>query len=483
MQAVTRWTAIWVWLMALLACASAAMGQEADARRTGFVKLIEAVSPSAVNLVGTVPIPEHPGSYTLSWGSGSIIHEAGFVLTNDHVAQSEGQQTIILHDGSQYTYTVVATSPTEDLAILRVQPDEPLVPVKLGRSDDVMLGEPVLVIGNPGGLQHTISTGIVTGLGRTGGGGTMMLTDMIQTNANINGGNSGGPMINALGELIGIIESKRTDVEGLGFAIQIDRFRQQLPVMLSPEMRYGFELGMSVDPMPSAAVTMVRPGSPAEKAGVEMGDIVRAVGDMTVRDGVHFYLALVDRTGGESLPMTLQRDGEEMDVVVELASMPLRPADVVEAPQQGIYLDAYRGQWRRLPDFDLLDPVSWGVVPGFGLYVQGETKDFFALRFTGFVEVPADGLYTFSTKSDDGSRLFIGGRLLVSNDGLHGAREASGLVRLAKGKHAIRVEFFEHEGQELIEVFYEGPGVDKQAIPPTALFCQPPEDAQEPVDP
>jgi S1-C subfamily serine protease len=480
MQAVTRWT-VTVGLI-LLACAPA-MGQETNARRTELVRLVELVSPSAVNLVGTVPITGHPGSYTLSWGSGSIIHEAGFILTNDHVAQSEGQQIIILHDGRQYTYTVVATSPNEDLAILRVQPDEPLVPVKLGRSDDVMLGEPVLVIGNPGGLQHTISSGVVTGLGRTGGGGTMMLTDMIQTNANINGGNSGGPMFNALGEQIGIIESKRTDVEGLGFAIQIDRFRRQLPTMLSPEVRYGFELGMTVDSMAAATVTMVQPGSPAEKAGVEIGDTITGVGEMSVRDGVHFYLALVGRSGGERLPMSLVRGDEEIDVVVELASIPLRPADEVEAPQQGIYLDAYRGQWRQLPDFEQLTPVSWGVVPGFGLYVQGETKDFFALRFTGFVEVPADGLYTFSTKSDDGSRLFIGGQLLVSNDGLHGAREASGLVRLAKGKHAIGVEFFEHDGQELIEVFYEGPSLSKQPIPPTALFCVPPTDAPAPTQP
>ena len=122
-------------------------------------------------------------------------------------------------------------------------------------------------------------------------------------------------------------------------------------------------------------------------------------------------------------------------------------------------------------------------MPGFGLYVQGKTKDFFALKFTGYVEAPADGLYTFSTKSDDGSRLFIGDELIVSNDGLHGVREASGLVRLGRGKHAIRVEFFEHDGQELIEVFYEGPGLDKQSIPPTALFCKPPEVAPDTPNP
>jgi len=300
-----------------------------------------------------------------------------------------------------------------------------------------------------------------------------MLGGMIQTDANINGGNSGGPMINAVGRQIGIIESKRTGVEGLGFAIQVDRFREILPKMLSAEVRYGYRLGLQVAPMPTATVTSVEAGSPAATAGVRVGDVVTRVGDVTVTDGVHFYLALVDVKAGQSVPIVLQRNGESVNLTVTPAAFPPRPAETVNGLIGGMYLRAYLGQWRSLPDFETLQPISWGVVPRFGLYVQGKARDHFGLKFTGFVEVPADGLYAFSTKSDDGTRLWIGDRLVVDNDEVHGVREATGLVRLSKGKHPIMVAFFEHSGEEHLEVFYEGPGLDKQPIPPSALFCQP----------
>ena len=212
-------------------------GALSPARRTELVKLIERCAPAAVNLIGYVPIPDHPGSLALSLGSGSVLHEAGFILTNDHVANTEGQQIVVLQGGRQYSYTVVAASEQEDLAVIRIHPDRPLTAMALGRSHDLMLGEPVVVIGNPGGLMHTVSIGIITGTDRVGGNGAQALTGMIQTDANINGGNSGGPLINALGQQIGVVESKKTGVEGLGFAIQIDRFRKVLPAMLSAERR------------------------------------------------------------------------------------------------------------------------------------------------------------------------------------------------------------------------------------------------------
>ena len=452
-----------------------------EERRTPLVQLIERCAPATVNLIGYAPIPEHPGSFMLSWGSGSIIHESGYILTNDHVANTEGQQVVVMQDGRQHPYTVAARSPQEDLAVIRIRSDRPLPAMTLGQSHDLMLGEPVLVIGNPGGLTHSISRGVITGLDRVGGGGTTVLTGMVQTDATLNGGNSGGPMINALGHQIGIVESKRTDADGLGFAIQIDRFRAILPEMLSAEIRYGFKLGLTVNPMGPAVVTAVAADSPAAVAGIEVGDAVTSVGEMTVSDGVHFYLALIDREGGEVLPVGLQRDGREIAIEVALDPMPPRPAEDVEAGElaQGIYLEAFLGQWRSLPNFRQLEPVSWGVVPTIGLFVQGQVEDYFGLEFTGYLEVPADGLYTFNVASDDGSRLWIGDQMVIDNDGLHGVRDVTGLIRLAAGLHPIRVTFFEHAGGQALEVSYEGPDVPKQAIPESALFCRPP--AQPPA--
>ncbi|MHC4985652.1 MAG: trypsin-like peptidase domain-containing protein [Planctomycetota bacterium] len=472
---------VMVGLVLSLTAASSSQADPPEERRTALVQLIERCGPAAVDLIGYAPIPEHPGSFMLSWGSGSIIHESGYILTNDHVANTEGQQVVVIADGRQFPYTVEARSPQEDLAIIRIRSERPLPALTLGQSHDLMLGEPVLVIGNPGGLTHSISRGVITGLDRVGGGGTTVLTGMIQTDATVNGGNSGGPMINALGHLIGIIESKRTDADGLGFAIQIDRFRSILPDMLSAEVRYGFRLGLKVNPMGPAVITAVAPQSPAAVAGIEVGDAITQVGEMPVSDGVHFYLSLIDREGGEVVPITLQREGEAITVEVTLEPMlPRRAEDVdVESLTPGIYLEAFLGQWRSLPNFRQLEPVSWGVVPTFGLFVQGQVEDFFGLEFTGYLSVAAEGLYTFSVASDDGSQLWIGDELVIDNDGLHGIRDVTGLIRLAAGLHPIRVTFFEHDGGQALEVFYEGPELSRRLIPETALFCHPP--AQPPA--
>ena len=459
----------------------------ASARRTELVELIERCSPSVVDINTYAPIPNYPGSYTLSWGSGSILHESGFVVTNDHIARYRGQQNIILNTGESYEYRVIALSPNEDLAILKADPSGPLAPIRLGRSNDLMLGEPVLVIGNPGGLTHTVSTGIVSRL-EAGGGG--YLPGGIQINAAINGGNSGGPVINALGEQIGVVVAKSLDTEGLGFAIQIDRLRGVLPDMLSAETRYGYRLGLTVDvfgPTELAAaegqaggvVTAVEADSPAAAAGIEFGDIITQFGEMAIRDGMHFYLALIEREGGQEIPIRLVRDGQAVEVVVTLGDIPPRPAEQVEGLTQGILLEAYLGQWDQLPDFDELEPTSAGSVPQFALHVGGGRTEDFALRFTGYIEAPADGLYTFYTNSDDGSRLYIGGDPVVNNDGLHAPVEASGIVRLAAGKHPIIVTFFQRAGGAALEVSYEGPGVDRQIVPAEALFHHEPAPADD----
>ena len=244
--------------------------------------------------------------------------------------------------------------------------------------------------------------------------------------------------------------------------------------MLATEIRQGFKLGLDVSPMETAVVTAVEADSPAAKAGLQVDDVVTAVADMAVRDGVHFHLALVGRSGGEDLPITVTRDGESLALPVTLGELLPRPAEEIDGLTQGVYLEAYQGQWRELPDFDPLQPISAGVVPGYGLYVQGPSMDFFGLKFTGYIDVPADGLYTFTTTSDDGTKLWIGGELVVDNDGLHGAKDATGLVRLAEGKHPITVTFFEHNGGEVLAVHIEGPDLPKQPIPPEMLFCKSP---------
>jgi hypothetical protein len=142
--------------------------------------------------------------------------------------------------------------------------------------------------------------------------------------------------------------------------------------------------------------------------------------------------------------------------------------DVLDAVP-GLAYAYYEGSWRRLPDFAELERVATGVVPRINLS-ERKRDSHFALRFMGYVEVPTNGTYTFYVNSDDGSRLWIGSDLVVDHDGLHAASEKSGQVILKAGKHPLTVEYFQAGGAQRLEVSYEGPGLAKQPIPPSALW-------------
>ena len=146
-----------------------------------------------------------------------------------------------------------------------------------------------------------------------------------------------------------------------------------------------------------------------------------------------------------------------------------RDPDDPDGAQPGVVFEYFEGSWGKLPDFDALKPAASGVARDFSLKPLLRRDDHVGVRFRGYIEVPKDGMYTFSTTSDDGSRLRVGRILVVDNDGTHPAVEASGAVALRKGKHALTVEWFEAAGEESLEVHWEGPGFSKQPIPSGAL--------------
>ena len=277
-------------------CAAATPGEPppASTRRTELVKLIERSSPAIVTLNVIVPT-NVPNVVRIAGGSGVVIHESGYVLTNAHVVGA-GDGTVHFSDGRAFRYKVVAAMAYEDLAVIRVEGGGAFPSLPLGRSNDLMLGEPTLIIGSPGGLAQSVSTGIVSGLNRINATDFTLLRSLIQTTAAVNSGNSGGPLINSLGELIGVVSSKKNDAEGIGFAIAIDRVREVFGQMISAELRYGFLLGITVDALESnARVTGVAEGSPAAMAGVQRGDVVRKMDDHAIRHAIDFHLALVGR--------------------------------------------------------------------------------------------------------------------------------------------------------------------------------------------
>ena len=147
---------------------------------------------------------------------------------------------------------------------------------------------------------------------------------------------------------------------------------------------------------------------------------------------------------------------------------PENPAGAVK----GLSYEYFEGSWNELPDFDAIKPVEKGTAEQFGLEKR-KKDDQFGLRFRGFIEVPKDGVYTFFTVSDDGSKLFIGKDEVVSNDGLHGAQEMPGEIALKAGKHAITVVFFENSGDQLLDIPWEGPELPKQKLPAGVLYRSP----------
>jgi len=157
----------------------------------------------------------------------------------------------------------------------------------------------------------------------------------------------------------------------------------------------------------------------------------------------------------------------------------LRPPDQPGSTEPGLAFEAFEGEWDAMPDFDALTPVGTGTSATPDLAVA-TASDRFGLRFTGFVQAPADGIYTFYVRSDDGGRLWIGETLVADNDGVHAARERSGTIGLAAGLHAVTVEFFEKTGDEALEVRWAGPGLAKQLLAPSALFRIPAGDTTPP---
>ncbi len=399
------------------------------------------------------------------WGSGTIIHNAGYILTCNHVTTTGDRYTAQLGNMDEYDFRKVATMYEYDLAVLKIDRDEPFQAAALARNKDVTLGQPVLVIGNPSGQFHTVSPGIVSGLHRGE-------NHFFQTNAAINRGNSGGPVYNQLGELMGVVQIKKPNMENVSYAIPIARVRRAFADVLLDERRTGLRTGLSVAESAHAEVTKVNPGSPADEAGVKAGDIIRKAGNLRVEDGVHYCLALTQLKPGDKLPLEVERNGEVMSLVITLGQVPLQEAVKLDTGTlaQGVQCSEYTGKWEKLPDFDSLEPVSSKVVPAFGLSVSEGRKDLFGLKFTGYIDAPAQGLYTFYTSSDDGSRLWIGEELVVDNDGLHPTVEKPGYVRLKAGKHPIKVTFFEASGDEALTVLYEGPKIKKQEIPTSVLF-------------
>jgi S1-C subfamily serine protease len=296
------------------------------------------------------------GYQVTSLGSGVIVSPDGYVLTNNHVVERGTRFRVGLLDGREVMAKVVGTDPSSDLAVLKLDARERLPFVPTGRSDELLIGETVIAIGNPFGLSHTVTTGVVSAVHRNFKAGNRTLFDFIQTDASINPGNSGGALLDIEGRLVGINTAILGDRNaGIGFAIPIDRARRIAEdLIVHGEVREGY-LGVSVDDLPpregspegasgGVVVTSVDPGSPAEKAGVKKGDVVETVQGYAPESAEEFTFRVRDLAIGAAAKLELQRNRGRLAVNVTAVELSPQRAGELATRATGLALGEERGQ-------------------------------------------------------------------------------------------------------------------------------------------
>ncbi len=276
-----------------------------------------------------------------SGGSGVIVDKEGYILTNNHVVEGADKVKIRLNDGREFTATVKGQDSRTDLAVLHIKAKD-LPVATLGDSDKLDVGEWAIAIGNPFGLEHTVTVGVISAKGRTGLG-TGTYEDFIQTDASINPGNSGGPLINIDGEVVGINAMIIQPGTGIGFAIPINMAKQILNDLIKQGKVVRPWLGISVqDLTPEMAeqfqvkekegvlVAQIHPGTGAEKAGLTSGDIIKSVDDKAIKNVNELIKEIQKKKVGQKVKLSVVRDGKPTTLEVTTSAMPDKPEAMKE---------------------------------------------------------------------------------------------------------------------------------------------------------
>src|SRR3954453_19746002 len=245
-------------------------------------------------------------------GTGTIIDERGYILTNYHVVSDVRRIEVTLDDNRGFVGDTVAYEAAADLAIVKIPTSNPPPPIRIGTSADLMVGESVIALGNAFGYEQTVTRGIISALGRdVQVSDTQSYDDLIQTDASINPGNSGGPLLNIDGEMVGVNVAVRAGAQGIGFAIPIDNALQVASRLLNVERLQGRSHGLVTQAEKGAdgpvRVSKVENASPAEKLGIQPGDQIVRVGSRAVTRPIDLERAFLDRPTGELVTVELRR--------------------------------------------------------------------------------------------------------------------------------------------------------------------------------
>jgi len=296
-----------------------------------------------------------------SLGSGVIIDgERGLILTNAHVIQRSGTIKVVLQDEREYEARIIGADPDSDLAVLKIDPREKLPSIPMGSSDDLMIGETVIAIGNPFGFSHTVTTGVISALNRSIRTDERVFQDFIQIDASINPGNSGGPLLNINGELIGINTAIYAKAQGIGFAIPINKARRTVADLIQyGEVKQAWT-GLVVQEMDEkiiqylkypgrkgVMVKAVEPESPAQRAGLREGDVLLGLGNRKIAGLDDYLSASKAAVAGEPLEIQIWRGGRTQTVSVKTSEFPIERADQLAWSLLGIKVEDLTPKNRR----------------------------------------------------------------------------------------------------------------------------------------
>ena len=291
-------------------------------RRTPIVKVYEETHKAVVNISGertqrTSIWPEFDLSDMFDFGvtrrvrvlgSGVVVHEDGYIITNAHVIGDSKKIKVVFSNGKEFLAEIISADENKDLAVIKIKTEDKLPFIHLDRSNDLMIGETVIAIGNPYGYANTVTSGVISAVGRdieVSEG--YWLRGLIQTDAPINPGSSGGPLLNINGGLIGINTAIRPEAQNIGFAIPVDTLADNLTHMLMPEKLRRVQLGLimgrmkTVDRFTGLVVDSVIKESPADKNGIAAGDLVLQIDGRRLTGVIDFYIEMMDKQIGQPI--------------------------------------------------------------------------------------------------------------------------------------------------------------------------------------